>query len=505
MRRIRNIIRCLKKQDGTIVEGRDQLGDYIVQFYEDFHKAIPTIDHVDLLDSIPTVLQQNDIFFLDSIPDDEEIKKAIWELDPDNSPGLDGFTGVFFRRCWNIVEREEFSGQCMSLEKSKLFLGKIPLARKQCISDILGILVCNFSTKYLGVEIFKGRIKKEALFPIMDKVKSRLAGEIDTVRSITVKWDTLCKLKVEGGLGIRRLRDSNKAMLCKLVWKMRKEKSAAASLLRARFVKKDGRTLRGCRPSLIALGKKMWSFVDGKERWIIGNGHLANFWKDKWWGQRSIMEEINLDNSSSLITSTTVGDFIREGQWHLPEVNAPLLKQIFNQIKKVKIPCVQTEDVSVWSLTPMGNFSTASAWEVIRKESPKWKDQVSIASFLLWWKRRATGLNVKKPWKMGVLIITYHLWWERNQRRHETKARQAKFIFESIRQELILYHGGSCKEVKAISDVICCRKLGLSISPSDSSPPLEVHWCRPAPSWIKINVDGNSLSNPGKVGAGGVL
>ncbi|XP_042484054.1 uncharacterized protein LOC122064425 [Macadamia integrifolia] len=257
MRRIRNTIRYLKKQDGTIVEGREQLGDYIVQFYKDFHKASPTIDHVDLLDSIPMVLQQNDIFFLDSIPGDEEIKKVIWELDPDSTPGPDGFTGAFFRRCWNIVERE-----------------------------------------------------------------------------------------------------------------------------------------------------------------------------DKWWGQRSIMEEINLDNSSSLITSATVGDFIREGQWHLPEVNAPLLKQIFNQIKKIKIPSVQTED---------------------------WKNQVSIANFLLWWKRRATGLNVKKPWKMGFLLITYHLWWERNQRRHEAKARQAKFIFESIRQELILCHGGSCKEVKAVSDVLCCR------------------------------------------------
>ncbi|XP_042483605.1 uncharacterized protein LOC122063975 [Macadamia integrifolia] len=310
MRRIRNTIRCLKKQDGTIVEGREQLGDYIVQFYEDFHKATPTIDHVDLLDSIPMVLQQNDIFFLDSIPSDEEIKKAIWELDPDSSPGPDGFTGAFFRRCWNIVEREfGFSEKWVTWLHQMLISTKISIMvnggpqgyfdverglrqgdpispllfiiaeevlsrgikslihmnklkplqgprgvptrshilfaddififsnatmRKQCISDILGILVCNFPTKYLGVEIFKGRIKKDTLFPIMDKIKSRLAGEIDMVRSITVKWDTLCKPKEEGGLGIRRLRDSNKAMLCKLVWRMRKEKSTAAAFLRAR-------------------------------------------------------------------------------------------------------------------------------------------------------------------------------------------------------------------------------------------------------------------------------
>ncbi|XP_042491639.1 uncharacterized protein LOC122071368, partial [Macadamia integrifolia] len=48
--------------------------------------------------------------------------------------------------------------------------------RKQAIAEELGISICNFPTRYLGVEIFKGRVKKESLIPIMDKVKGRLAG-----------------------------------------------------------------------------------------------------------------------------------------------------------------------------------------------------------------------------------------------------------------------------------------------------------------------------------------
>ncbi|XP_042487213.1 uncharacterized protein LOC122067427 [Macadamia integrifolia] len=75
-----------------------------------------------------------------------------------------------------LMKYQDFSGQCISFEKSKLFLGKIAPARKQTIANTLGIQICTFPTLYLGVEIFKGRVKKEALLAMMDKVKGRLAG-----------------------------------------------------------------------------------------------------------------------------------------------------------------------------------------------------------------------------------------------------------------------------------------------------------------------------------------
>ncbi|XP_042484804.1 uncharacterized protein LOC122065079 [Macadamia integrifolia] len=562
MRRNKNTIRSLKKQDGSMVDDPIQIGNYIVDFYENFHKVTPTVQHEELLDNIPLILNQADQYHLDGLPGDAEIKRAVWELDPDSSPGPDGFVGAFFRRCWHIVEKEvsnavryffsssympqgvnnnflvlipkvdgadnlgnfrplcmgnffckiitkvmalrlepllprlisdeqgafqkgkiihdnitvaselanlmfsstrgggigikidirkaydtidwkfifqvmhrfgfserwigwlnkilisskisilvnggpqgffnverglrqgdpispmlfiiaeevlsrglkrliqsnqikpiqgprgaktpghilfaddififtnasqryvhnlknfltkyqEFSGQCINLDKSKLFLGKINSARRQNISNILGIRSCSFPTKYLVVEIFKGRLKKTALMPVMDSVKKRLAGwkgkllsmagrtelvrsvissipthnfavywwpssllatmerwmqnfiwtgEVESTRAITVKWNTLCKPKDEGGLGIRKLRDSNKAMLCKMVWRIKHGKSNASSFLRARFVKKDGKFSKGSRSSSIALGiQKSWDFVSEYESWVIGN------------------------------------------------------------------------------------------------------------------------------------------------------------------------------------------------------------------------------------------
>ncbi|XP_042477679.1 uncharacterized protein LOC122059038 [Macadamia integrifolia] len=217
-----------------------------------------------------------------------------------------------------LLKYHEFSRQSINFEKSKLFLGKIASSCKQSIDATLGIPICNFTTRYLGVEIFKGRVKKEALLPVMDRMKGRLAGwkgkllsmagkvelvrfmissipnhsfavywwpssllttmerwmrkfiwlgVLNTSKAITVKWDALCKPKKEGGLGIRRLRDTNKALLGKLVWRMKHEKLAACSFLRARFVKKEGLFNKGCRPSSIAMGiKKMWDFVNQNER-----------------------------------------------------------------------------------------------------------------------------------------------------------------------------------------------------------------------------------------------
>ncbi|XP_042519185.1 uncharacterized protein LOC122092960 [Macadamia integrifolia] len=325
MRRNKITIRSLKKQDGSMVDDPIQIGNYIVDFYENFHKATPTVQHEELLDNIPLILNQIDHYHMDALPGDAEIKRVVWELDPDSSPGPDGFPGAFFRRCWHIVEKKVsnavryffssssmpqgvnnnflvlipkvdgadnlgnfrplcmgnffckiitkvmalwlepllprlisdeqgafrkgkiihdniivasklvnlmfsstrggatsikidikkaydtidwkftfqvmhrfgFSerwigwlnqilistkisilvnggpqgffnverglrqGQCINLDKSKLFLGKIASARKQSISNILGIWSCSFPTKYLGVEIFNGRLKKK--------------------------------------------------------------------------------------------------------------------------------------------------------------------------------------------------------------------------------------------------------------------------------------------------------------------------------------------------------
>ena len=40
------------------------------------------------------------------MPSLNEIKEVVFDLDPYSAPGLDGFTDLFFRHCWNIMGRQ---------------------------------------------------------------------------------------------------------------------------------------------------------------------------------------------------------------------------------------------------------------------------------------------------------------------------------------------------------------------------------------------------------------
>ncbi|XP_042488549.1 uncharacterized protein LOC122068701 [Macadamia integrifolia] len=208
-----------------------------------------------------------------------------------------------------LSKYQEFSGQKINLEKSKIFWGDISSQRKQAIVEELGIPLCMFPTRYLGVEIFKGRIKKESVMPIMDRVKDRLSGwkgkllsltgrvelgEVDSMKRIVVNWDQCCKPKEEGGLGLRRLRDVNKAMLCKTAWKIKHEDSATSRFMRARFHGKKGTPKKGYGRSSIRPGiKSVWNFISSKERWIVGDGRSINFWNDIWVGEAALEEGVD--------------------------------------------------------------------------------------------------------------------------------------------------------------------------------------------------------------------
>ncbi|XP_042474834.1 uncharacterized protein LOC122056934 [Macadamia integrifolia] len=178
--------------------------------------------------------------------------------------------------------------------------------------------------------------------------------------------------KDEGGLGLRRLRDINKAMLCNMVWRVKHENSLACKFLRARFLRGDGSFKKSYKPSSIWPGfRKMWDFMTTKEAWMIGNGDSINFWSDKWLGGKSILELVGLEGESSLLCKGKVSDFIENFKWKLPNVISPLLHDIFEKIRTIKIPSYPCEDMCLWSLSSDGIFNSNSAWEDIRIRNPK--------------------------------------------------------------------------------------------------------------------------------------
>ncbi|XP_042520351.1 uncharacterized protein LOC122093869 [Macadamia integrifolia] len=105
--------------------------------------------------------------------------------------------------------------------------------------------------------------------------------------------NALIRLKEEGGLGLRRLRDMNKATLCSLAWRIKHEKSFAYNFLRARFLKRNGSLRPGYRASSIWPGiREVWGLIVANERWMVGNGRKIDFWKDKWVNGFSVQDSV---------------------------------------------------------------------------------------------------------------------------------------------------------------------------------------------------------------------
>ncbi|XP_026378820.1 uncharacterized protein LOC113273292 [Papaver somniferum] len=143
----------------------------------------------DIFDVVPRVITDEDNVSLESIPSEEEIKKAAFELNPDSSPGPDGFGGWFYRMSWDIVGADfvraiqycwtkEFIPACMD-SNFLMLLPKVKNARKPNQFRPIGLM--NFSFKVIT------KIITSRLIAVVDKVVSPQQGAFIKGRNIQEK------------------------------------------------------------------------------------------------------------------------------------------------------------------------------------------------------------------------------------------------------------------------------------------------------------------------------
>lgn len=60
----------------------------------------------DLLDIIPSAISPRMNEILEAKVSKDEVKKAIFDMDPDKAPRPDGFSVRFLQVCWPIVEND---------------------------------------------------------------------------------------------------------------------------------------------------------------------------------------------------------------------------------------------------------------------------------------------------------------------------------------------------------------------------------------------------------------
>jgi hypothetical protein len=108
-----------------------------------------------------------------------------------------------------------------------------------------------------------------------------------------IKWDNICLKREKGGLGVRRIKEFNCALLGKWVWRILEEnESLWCRVLQAKFGQEGGRV-----SFMEGVGSNWWralnqvrsgtGFLDN--RWLVenivrrvGDGSQTLFWKDPW-------------------------------------------------------------------------------------------------------------------------------------------------------------------------------------------------------------------------------
>ncbi|XP_042987275.1 uncharacterized protein LOC122315428 [Carya illinoinensis] len=134
-------------------------------------------------------------------------------------------------------------------------------------------------------------------------------------------------------------------------------------------------------------------------------------------------------------------------------------------------------------------------------EGSSWRQRVDC------WHRRASNSN--RPGQLfGLLpaIITWQLWGRRCKARMEDLRESVHQVWCSIKY-WVSWIALKLKDVNGLTRrdeaILSCFTLPLNSPRKEIVIP--VTWKHPNPGWVKLNVDGCSLGNPGSSGAGGII
>lgn len=93
----------IRNDENVWLNSKEEIVECITQHFLKIATSVdPEIDQ-NIINLIHTSVTQNDNEMLCGIPSEIEIKKILFSMEPDKSPGPDGFPPNFFQQSWEIV------------------------------------------------------------------------------------------------------------------------------------------------------------------------------------------------------------------------------------------------------------------------------------------------------------------------------------------------------------------------------------------------------------------
>lgn len=189
-----------------------------------------------------------------------------------------------------------------------------------------------------------------------------------------VKWDSICKSKKKGGLGIKDIRKMNISLLCKWWWKLETEDGLWQEIVKAKYLKnKPISTVKNRMddsPVWKDLLKVRHVYLKGRKI-TTGNGCKTLLWKDTWLDDTPLCCNYSTLYELYKDKDITVQKFVEMNMQagfrrRLPEILAlqwaDLKMDVFRHHRS------DNPDKISWAWTRSGQFSVKSVYEHLTRD-----------------------------------------------------------------------------------------------------------------------------------------
>lgn len=101
----KNYISRIKNSHGILTNNHEEMGQEAVNYFQHILSSEGAPQDLELLQVIPNLVNNEDNEMLIRLPDVEEVKNTVFGMSILKA-GPDGYSGIFFHRCWEIIEKD---------------------------------------------------------------------------------------------------------------------------------------------------------------------------------------------------------------------------------------------------------------------------------------------------------------------------------------------------------------------------------------------------------------
>lgn len=191
-----------------------------------------------------------------------------------------------------------------------------------------------------------------------------------------ITWDRVCLPKREGGLGIRKTSDMNKALLAKVGWRvMHGQATLWVRVVRSKYKVGD------IHDHNWTVAKSTWSstwqivgvgireVIHQGQSWVIGDGKEINFWMDKWLLERPLTKLVIRELPEGVAHMKARELWFDGRGWNFPCILPYVMDTRRLELSAVVVDSVtRAKDRLSSGETPYGKFTVKSAYTLLTRD-----------------------------------------------------------------------------------------------------------------------------------------